>query len=60
MGGGCSKQGLVEKSEKKRLLGRPRHTLEDNIKMSFQEMDWVWPGLIWGALVNAVMNLQVP
>ena len=50
----------MEKSEKKRPLGRPRDIWEDNIKMSFQEVGWVWPGLIWRAVVNAVMYLQVP
>ena len=29
-------QGLVEKREGKRSLGRPRHRWEDNIKMDFQ------------------------
>jgi hypothetical protein len=58
----------VGKPEDKRPLGRPRHGWEDNIKMYLQEvrcgdMEWVdvaqdrdW----WRALVNAVMNLQVP
>ena len=59
---------LVGKSEGTRLLGRPRHRWEDNIKMDRQEMgcggmDWI--ELVqdtdrWWALVNAVMNLQVP
>jgi hypothetical protein len=52
------------------VLGRPRHTRrwKDNIRMDLQEvgcggMDWI--GLAedrdrWRALVNAVMNLQVP
>jgi len=35
---------LVEKSEKRGPLGRTRHTWEDNIKMDFQEVGWVWPG----------------
>jgi len=39
---------LVEKPEGKRLLGRPRHRLEDNIKMDLQEVGWrAWSGLIW-------------
>jgi hypothetical protein len=29
---------LVAKSEGKRLLGRPRHRWEDNIKMDLQEV----------------------
>jgi hypothetical protein len=47
---------------------KPRHRWKDNIKMDIQEvgcggMDWI--GLAqdrarWRALVNAVMNLQVP
>jgi len=58
---------LVEKPEGKRLLGRPRHRWEDNIKMDHQEvgregMDWI--DLVqdvdkWWAFVNAVMNLRV-
>jgi hypothetical protein len=58
---------LVEKTEGKRPLGRPRLRWEDNIKMDIQElgcwaMDWV--DLVedrdrWRALVNAVMNLRV-
>jgi hypothetical protein len=59
---------LVGKPEVKRQLGRPRNRWEDNIRMDFQEvgcggMDWI--GLAedrdrWQALVNVVMNLQVP
>jgi hypothetical protein len=59
---------LVEKSEGKRPLGRPRHKWIDNIKMDFLEtglggVDWT--GLArdrsrWRVLVNAVMNLRVP
>jgi hypothetical protein len=59
---------LVGKPEGIRLLGRPRHRWEDNIKMDLQEvgcggMDWIKlaqdrdRGL---AVVNAVMNLRVP
>ena len=29
---------LVGKPERKRLLGRPRRSMEDNIKMDFQEV----------------------
>jgi hypothetical protein len=37
---------LMGKLEGKRLLGRPKHTLEDNIKMNLREirrdvMDWI-------------------
>jgi hypothetical protein len=59
---------LVGKPEGKRPLGRPRRRWIDNIKMDFLEMglgvvDWI--GLAqdryrWRALVNTVMNLQVP
>jgi hypothetical protein len=46
--------------------GRPRHRWEGNIKMDFQDMGWGgWIALAqdrqrWRALVNALMNLQVP
>jgi hypothetical protein len=70
--GGGERRGvygvLVGKPEGKRPLRRPRCRWEDNIKMDLQEvecggMDWL--GLAqdtdrWRALVNAVMNLQVP
>ena len=58
----------VEKPEGKRLLGRPRHRWEDNIKMDLQEVGWWsmdWIDLAQDrdrlrAFVNVVMNLQVP
>ena len=56
------------KHEGRRLLGRPMRRWEDNIMMYLQEvgcggMDWIelaqdW--YRWWALVNVVMNLQVP
>ena len=59
---------LVGKPKGKRPLGRPRQRWEDNIKMDLQEvkcrgMDWIelaQDSDRWQALVNAVMNLQVP
>jgi hypothetical protein len=52
----------------KRPLGRHRRRWEDNIKMDLREIDWGgmdWIDLAqdrdqWKALVNTVMNLQVP
>jgi len=76
MGGACGTYGegrgvyrvLVKKPEGKRPLGRPRRRWEDNIKMDLQEvgcggMDWfelAQDRNRWRALVNALMNLQVP
>ena len=56
------------KPEGKRPLGRPRHRWDDNIKMDLQDvgcggMDWIELAQDrdrWWALVNVVMNLQVP
>jgi len=76
MGGACGAYGggrgvhrvLVGKPEGKRPLGRPRLRWKDNIKMDLQEVvggfgDWmelVQDRDRWRALVNTVMNLQVP
>jgi hypothetical protein len=54
--------------EGKRPLGRPRRRWIDNIKMDLLEIGLsvvYWIGLAqdryrWRALVNSVMNLQVP
>ena len=59
---------LVGKPERKRPLGRPRRSWEDNIKMDFQEvgcggMDCIELGQDrerWRTLLTAVMNLRVP
>jgi hypothetical protein len=59
---------LVGRPEGKRPLGRPRCRRIDNIKMDLLEIglsvvDWICPAqdrYRWRALVNAVMNLQVP
>jgi hypothetical protein len=58
----------VGKPEGKRPLGRPRCTCVDNIKMDLGDVGWGdvdWVGLAqdrnrWRALVNWVLNLQVP
>jgi hypothetical protein len=59
---------LAGKLEEKRLLGRPRRRLVDNIKMDLREIGWDgmdWTDVAqdkdeWKALVNTVMNLRIP
>jgi hypothetical protein len=59
---------LVGRPEGRRLLGRPWHRWEGNIKMDLREIGFVdvdWNYLardrdIWRAFVNTVMNLRVP
>jgi hypothetical protein len=59
---------LVGKPERKRPLGRPRRTWEDNIKRGLPEvgsegMDWIEIAQdrdSWRAQVNAVMKFWVP
>jgi hypothetical protein len=59
---------LVGKPEGKRPLGRPRRRWVDSIKMDLREIRWDgmdWIDLAqdrdrWRALMNALMNLQVP
>jgi hypothetical protein len=59
---------LLGKPEGKRPLGRSRRRRVHNIKMDLREIGWDgmdWIDLTqdrdeWRALVNTVMNLQVP
>jgi hypothetical protein len=59
---------LVGKPEGKRPLGRPRRRWVDNIKIDLREIGLegvIWIDVAqdrdqWRALVNMVMNLQVP
>jgi hypothetical protein len=59
---------LVRKPKRERTLGRPRCMCEDNIKIYPREIRCGGMDLIgltqdrnqWRALVNTVMNLQVP
>jgi hypothetical protein len=65
---GETKNALVDKTEGKILLGRPRLRWLDNIKTDLSEigcgdMDWIDLAQDpdhWKALVNTVMNLRVP
>jgi hypothetical protein len=59
---------LVGKPKGRKPLGRRRRRWEDNIKMDLQVVGWGgmdWTDLLqdrdrWRAVVNAVVNLQVP
>jgi hypothetical protein len=59
---------FVGKPEGKRPLGRPKRRCVDNIKIDLREIGWDgmdWIDLVqdrdqWRALLNKVMNLQVP
>jgi hypothetical protein len=59
---------LVGKPEGKRSLGRPKRRWVDNIKIDLRDVGWDgvdWIELAqdrdqWRALVNTVMNFQVP
>ena len=59
---------LVDRSEGKRPLGRPRRRWEDNIKMDLQEVGCEGIDCFelaqdrdrWRTLVSAVMNIRVP
>jgi hypothetical protein len=69
MGRECSTDGVEEgKPEGKRLVGRPRCRWVDSIKMDLREIGWDGVNWIdmaqdrdqWRALVNMVLNFQVP
>ena len=59
---------LVEKTEGKRALGRPRRRWEDNIKMDLKKVgcdpgDWIDLAQdrdLWRVYVRAEMDLRVP
>jgi hypothetical protein len=60
-------QILIGKPDWNRPLGRPRHRLKDNIKLDLKEgcesVDWInlaQDTIQWQALLNPVLNLQVP
>jgi hypothetical protein len=65
---GKSNKFLEGKSVGKRPLARPTHRCEDSIMMDIGEIGWgdmAWIHLAqksdqWRALVNMVMNIQVP
>jgi hypothetical protein len=38
--GRCAYRALVRKPEGRKLLERPRHRWDDNIKMDFTEVGW--------------------
>jgi len=47
---------LVQKSEGKRQLGRPRHSWEDNIKVYINEVSW--EGVNWIYLAQDRANVR--
>jgi hypothetical protein len=58
---------LVERPEGKRLFGKPRRRLEENIKTIFKKwergMDWIDLAQDrdgWRVIVKEIMNLWVP
>jgi hypothetical protein len=64
---GNAREILVEKSEGKRPLGRPRRRWEDNIRpdreTGWKGVDWMHLAQDrdqWRAVVNTVMILRVP
>jgi hypothetical protein len=58
----------VGRPEGSRLLGRPKHSWDDNIKIDLREIEIIdanWIRLAqsrvqWPTFVNTVMNLRVP
>jgi hypothetical protein len=64
----CAYNILVGRPEGKRPLGRPRRRWEDNMKMDLREIgfgdvEWIYLAQdrdMWRAIVNTVLNLQVP
>jgi hypothetical protein len=59
---GVAYRVLVGSPDGRRPLGTSRRTLENNIKMDVQEVDWIdlaEDGDNWRAVVNTVMNLGV-
>jgi hypothetical protein len=57
---------LMRKSDGKRPLARPRHRLEENIKVELQEVRWGtdWIDLAqdrdrWWTIVNALMKFRI-
>jgi hypothetical protein len=68
MNGGEEECILVGRPEIKRPLRIPRHWGVNNIKTDLREIGWGGMGWIdlvqnrdwWKALINMVMNLQVP
>jgi hypothetical protein len=55
---GDAYRSLVGKPEGKRALGRRRYRWDDDIKTDLTETGWIKDQ--WKALVNMVMNFQVP
>jgi hypothetical protein len=61
-------ESLDRTSEGKRTLGRPRRRWENNIEIDLGKIGWGGTDRIhmaqdrdqWWALLNAVINLQVP
>jgi hypothetical protein len=59
---------LVGRPERKRPLERPKLRCQDNIRMGLREIGWEVVGWLhvaqdrdrWRAVVNTVMNLEVP